>query len=72
LLESSPQTLARRAKRVILVGPLPEPRSIFNRAQLEHRAPRLRVAATLDQALRTARELVEHDTRPPPSTTTKA
>jgi hypothetical protein len=42
---------------VVLAGPLPKPREIFDRAKLEAKHPGLLIANTLDAALRIAEEL---------------
>lgn len=57
-LESAIHSLSRRGKRVILVGPLPEPRSIFSRAQLAQHEPGLLVAPDLEHAIELAGNLV--------------
>lgn len=57
-LESAIHSLARRGKRVILVGPLPQPHSIFNRAELERHEPGLVVAPDLEHAIEVASRIV--------------
>ncbi len=63
-LENAVASLVRRKKVVILAGPLPQPRAIFDRARLDTKYPdRVHVVEDLDAALTLAREAVE----PPPS-----
>ncbi|KYF71606.1 transporter [Sorangium cellulosum] len=58
-LENALDGLARRHKTVILAGPLPRPREIFDRARLHEEKPyRVYVAEDLDAAIRLAGELV--------------
>ncbi|WP_437685801.1 C4-dicarboxylic acid transporter DauA [Sorangium sp. So ce176] len=58
-LENALDGLARRHKTVILAGPLPRPREIFDRARLHEEKPyRVHVAEDLDAAIRLAGELV--------------
>jgi SulP family sulfate permease len=53
--------LVRRKKIVILAGPLPRPRSVFEKARLEsHGGGMIRMADDLNAALKLAREI------PPP------
>jgi SulP family sulfate permease len=62
-LENVVETLARRGKTVILAGPLPKPRNIFEKAALEKKHGSLiRMAPDLSAALGIARE---SDFRPP-------
>ena len=46
-LEQAIATIERRGCHVILIGPLPEPRRIFDKAELE-KHPLVRIAPTLD------------------------
>jgi SulP family sulfate permease len=57
-LENSIATVLRRKKNVVIAGPLPQPRSIFDKARLETKYPGLVIKNTLDEALQTAEELV--------------
>ncbi|WP_437911602.1 C4-dicarboxylic acid transporter DauA [Sorangium sp. So ce302] len=57
-LENALDGLARRQKTVILAGPLPRPREIFDKARVQERSPRVYVAEDLAAALRLAGELV--------------
>lgn len=50
-LENAIDSMIRRHKRVVLAGPLPKPRKIFNKARLEQRYADLRVAPDLAEAL---------------------
>jgi SulP family sulfate permease len=60
-LENAIDALVRRKKIVILAGPLPSPRSIFDRARLEAKhAGSVRVVADLTSAIDLARELAAH------------
>ena len=61
-LENAVASLVRRKKIVILAGPLPQPRSIFDRAKLDTKhAKMVHVVASLDAAIRLA-----HEVEPPP------
>jgi len=42
----------------VLAGPLPKPRSVFAKARLEDKFPRLHVADDLESAIEMARRLV--------------
>jgi len=57
-LENAVEGLVRLKKTVILAGPLPRPRSIFERAALDGKhGGKIRVASDLPAALKLAREL---------------
>jgi SulP family sulfate permease len=58
-LESAILRLRSSKKLVVLAGPLPEPRSIFERANLPEHHEHVRFAATLADGLALARELVQ-------------
>lgn len=45
---------------VVLAGPLPEPKSVFDKARLEEKHPHLRITSSLSAALAVAREIVVH------------
>jgi SulP family sulfate permease len=45
-------------KQVVLAGPLPEPREVFDRANLTKHHDHVHFAENLDQGLALARELV--------------
>lgn len=63
-LENAVASLVRRKKVVILAGPLPQPRTIFDKARLHTKYPdRVHLVEDLDAALTLARVVVE----PPPS-----
>jgi SulP family sulfate permease len=56
-LENAISEVLRRKKRVVIAGPLPRPREIFDRVKLETKYPGLSIAHTLEGALRMAGEL---------------
>jgi SulP family sulfate permease len=58
-LESALSRLRQVGKRVVLAGPLPEPREIFTKANLQESFDNVEVADTLADALEKARVLVE-------------
>jgi SulP family sulfate permease len=62
-LESAVETLIKRKKRVIVAGPLPEPRNMFEKAKLERRFPALKIVPTVAAAMDLAHELA---LEPPP------
>jgi SulP family sulfate permease len=68
-LENAIKALVRRKKVVILAGPLPQPRTIFDRTRLDKRYDGMVVlAADLTAALGLAREIeVPHPSRRPPA-----
>jgi SulP family sulfate permease len=57
-LESAIDRLRAARKLVVIAGPLPEPRSVFERANLEVAHEHVFVADSLDEAIRLARDLV--------------
>jgi sulfate permease, SulP family len=57
-LENAIASVARQKKHIVLAGPLPKPRQIFDKARLEATHPELRMAPSLDAALAIATELV--------------
>jgi SulP family sulfate permease len=57
-LESALERLHRAQKFVVLSGPLPEPRRVFAKASLDEHHPNVVVAASVDQALQVAGDLV--------------
>ncbi|WP_437595986.1 C4-dicarboxylic acid transporter DauA [Sorangium sp. So ce590] len=57
-LENVLDGLVRRQKTVVLAGPLPRPREIFDKARLEERSKRVYIAEDLDAAIRLAGALV--------------
>ena len=62
-LENAVEVLVKRNKLVILAGPLPRPRKVFDKARLEtHHPGMVRITTDLGAALELARE-----TKPPPS-----
>jgi hypothetical protein len=50
--------LQRGGRFVIIAGPLPEPRTVFERAELEVRLDHVVFAADLERALETAADLM--------------
>lgn len=56
-LESSLERLSRHKKFLILAGPLPEPRSIFEKASLDEHHENVVVAGSFDEAMRIADDL---------------
>lgn len=56
-LENAIASVIRRERYVVLAGPLPKPRKIFDKANLEAKHPELRIAADLPRALALADEL---------------
>lgn len=57
-LESALERLRRGKRFVILSGPLPEPKAVFDRAELERHHENIAIAASPDEALNMARDLV--------------
>jgi SulP family sulfate permease len=60
-LESALVRLRLAGKRVVVTGPLPEPRQIFDKANLPQHHPHLSFAPTLEDGLATARQLLEDE-----------
>jgi SulP family sulfate permease len=58
-LDNAIGTLIRAKKQVVISGPLPRPRTIFEKARLEQKHQGLRMAPTLDAALTLAAELAK-------------
>jgi SulP family sulfate permease len=58
-LESALEQLRKAKKKVVLAGPLPEPRVIFERAGLEQHHPHIAFAATREAAIELAGQLAE-------------
>jgi SulP family sulfate permease len=56
-LENSIAGIVRRKKQVVIAGPLPRPRSVFDKADLERKYSGLTIAATLERALGVAGDL---------------
>jgi SulP family sulfate permease len=57
-LESAIEELRRAKKMVIIAGPLPEPRSVFEKANLEVAHEHVFLADTLPQGIQLARDLI--------------
>ncbi len=58
-LENSIASIERLHKRVVVAGPLPKPKHIFDRAKLTTNHPGLRVTETLQEGLAVAAELTK-------------
>jgi SulP family sulfate permease len=59
--------LMRRKKKVVIAGPLPRPRSVFDRARLEHKHPGLVFSESLAAAIGQAEQIsVTRTSRPAP------
>jgi SulP family sulfate permease len=74
-LESALERLRRMKKMVIIAGPLPEPRSVFEKANLEVAHEHVFLADTLDEGLRLAQDLIylaPESVRPPTVSTRPA
>lgn len=56
-LENAIAMVIRHKRRVVVAGPLPRPRRIFDKAHLETKYPGLVITYTLDDALRVAGEI---------------
>jgi sulfate permease, SulP family len=56
-LDNAIGSLIRHRHEVVLAGPLPQPRSVFDKALLQAKHPGLRVAGTLDLAIPLAGEI---------------
>jgi SulP family sulfate permease len=56
-LENAIDSVVRQKKQVVLAGPLPRPRAIFDRARLGAKHPELRMAESLEAAVDMAGEL---------------
>jgi len=63
-LDAAIGNLMRHHHEVVLAGPLPRPRSIFDKAQLEKAHPGLRIVDTLDAAVIVAGALAEQRRAP--------
>jgi SulP family sulfate permease len=61
-LESAIRRLRASKKRVVLAGPLPHPRSLFDRANLPKHHDHVYFAETLDRGIALAKELLASDT----------
>jgi SulP family sulfate permease len=57
-LESAIARLRVATKRVVIAGPLPEPRSVFEKANLEVAHEHVFLADTLESAIQLARDLI--------------
>jgi SulP family sulfate permease len=66
-LESAIARLSKAKKAVVLAGPLPEPRSVFERANLAAHHEQIYFAETLSDGVSKARELLGAETAAQPS-----
>jgi SulP family sulfate permease len=57
-LESALERLRRAKKMVVIAGPLPEPRSVFEKANLEVAHEHVFLADSLEQGVRLAQDLI--------------
>jgi SulP family sulfate permease len=57
-LESALDRLRLQRKIVVIAGPLPEPRAVFDKANLEDHHGTVFVAATLDEAIQLAADML--------------
>jgi SulP family sulfate permease len=64
-LDNAIGTLCRAKKVVVLAGPLPRPRTVFDKARLEDKHPGLRMADTLESAIHLAGELAKPQEQAP-------
>jgi sulfate permease, SulP family len=58
-LDNAIGALMRRRRQVVLAGPLPRPRQVFDKAHLQQKHPQLHVAPTLEAAIPLAAKLAE-------------
>jgi SulP family sulfate permease len=63
-LESAILRLRTQKKWVVLAGPLPEPRQVFERANLAEHHEHVRFAPDLETGLKVARELLQAEPKP--------
>jgi SulP family sulfate permease len=70
-LENAIDSVVRQKKGVVLAGPLPRPRAIFDKARLGAKHPELRMADNLESAIEMAGALAAavslHSGKPPPA-----
>jgi SulP family sulfate permease len=73
-LESAIERLRRMKKMVIIAGPLPEPRRVFEKANLEVAHEHVFLADTLDEGIRLAQDLIllAPESARPPTVSTKS
>jgi SulP family sulfate permease len=64
-LENAVTSIMRQRRKVIIAGPLPRPRKVFDKARLETKYPGLIVTFTLESALQIAEATMSVE--PPPS-----
>jgi SulP family sulfate permease len=57
-LDNAIGALLRRRREVVLAGPLPQPRSVFENARLQQKHATLHITATLNEALELCAQLV--------------
>lgn len=63
-LENAIASVLRAKKKVVLAGPLPKPRKIFDNARLEAKFPGIEIAADLDAALALAARRTHGESSP--------
>jgi SulP family sulfate permease len=68
-LDNAIGTLVRQHHDVVLAGPLPRPRRVFDKAQLSKKHPGLQITGSLEAAIVLARQLVERREQRAPSST---
>jgi SulP family sulfate permease len=66
-LDNAIAALVRRRRDVVLAGPLPQPRRIFDNAHLQQKHTRLHLAATLEEAIPLALRLAQEQQSAVPS-----
>jgi sulfate permease, SulP family len=62
-LDNAIGTLVRQHHDVVLAGPLPRPRSVFDKAKLSEKHGRVRLAKDLDEAIAIAKQIVDERRR---------
>jgi SulP family sulfate permease len=58
-LDNAIGALARRRRDIVIAGPLPRPRRVFDKAHLQHKHPSLHLAPTLESAIALATQLAD-------------
>ncbi|MEO8184490.1 MAG: SulP family inorganic anion transporter, partial [Deltaproteobacteria bacterium] len=71
-LDNAIAALVRGRREIVLAGPLPRPRSVFDNARLQQKHPTLHITATLEEALPLAARLAAAREAGPPSSATTA
>jgi len=65
-LDNAIGALLRRRRQVVIAGPLPRPRQVFDKAHLQQKHPELHIAPTLEAAIPMAARLAEAQLGLPP------